>query len=50
MLKQGTSRQFERDYVKQAKRKKDMVKLQNIMELLLDEVALPLNLKDHPLQ
>lgn len=49
MLRQSTSRQFERDYVRQAKRKKDMRKLQNVMELLLDEVGLPLKLKDHSL-
>lgn len=49
MLSQATSRQFERDYVKQFKRKKDLQKLRDVMRLIVEQKPLDRKYKDHPL-
>lgn len=41
--------QFKKDIKLQKKRKKDMEKLKNVMQLLIDEKPLPEELKDHAL-
>lgn len=49
MLAQVTSRQFERDYVKQFKRKKELQKLHHVMQQIIEEKPLDRKQKDHPL-
>lgn len=49
MLIQTTSKQFERDYVKQFKRQKDLDKLKRVMRLIIEEVPLDKKYRDHPL-
>jgi mRNA interferase YafQ len=49
MLAQTTSRQFERDYVKQFKRHKDLSKLKAVMRLIVEEKPLGRKHRDHPL-
>ena len=43
------SNQFKRDVEKAEKRKKDLSKLKNIIQLLINDESLPVKLKDHPL-
>jgi mRNA interferase YafQ len=50
MLQKSVSNQFEKDYVKQFKRNKDLSKLKEAMKMLMDEVPLPSKYKDHPLK
>ncbi len=49
MLIQLTSKQFERDYVKQFKWQKDLDKLKRMMRLIIEEVPLDKKYRDHPL-
>ncbi len=49
MLVQTTSRQFERDYVKQFKRHKDLNKIKLVMRLIVEEKPLERKHRDHPL-
>jgi mRNA interferase YafQ len=50
MFTKRTSNQFERDYVKQYKRSKDISKLDKVMKLILTGKPLPQKYKDHPLK
>ena len=49
MLAIKTTRRFEKDYVQQAKRKKDLGKLQFVMGALVNEQTLDAKYRDHQL-
>ena len=49
MLKPVTTNQFEKDLNKAKKQGKDLEKLKEVMLLLLNQMPLPLNNKDHKL-
>lgn len=44
-----TTKKFEKDYIRQHKRWKDIAKLKNIIRLIIDEVPLDQRFRDHPL-
>jgi len=49
MKKVSQTRQFSRDVKRMRKRGKDLHKLQEVVKLLAEGIALPANYRDHPL-
>jgi mRNA interferase YafQ len=49
MLNQSTSNRFDREVIKQVKRKKDIKKLIRVMDLIIEEKPLEKKYRDHPL-
>ena len=49
MLNQNTSNRFEREVIKQVKRGKDIEKLIQVMDFIIDEKPLDKKYRDHPL-
>lgn len=50
MLKQNTSKRFDKEFTKQIQRGKDVEKLIQVMDLILEEQPLPPKYKDHSLK
>lgn len=50
MLTRKTSNEFDREYVKQHKRGKDIKKIDELMKLIIEEKPLPPKYKDHALK
>ena len=49
MLKNKQTRKFKKDYDRMKKRGKNVDKLKKIIDMLIDELPLPTECKDHPL-
>ncbi len=50
MLTRKTSNEFDREYVKQHKRGKDIKKVDEVMKLIIEEKLLPPKYRDHALK